>query len=526
MSKFNAHAVRARAHSPLGTQTVADGRTHEGHPGYARDVRSELFLLAVSNMVGEDTFYESAADRDARYTELVRRATVQDPEWTAALLGWLRSDGNLRSASLVGAAEFTKARLDAGAHGMSRQVVDSVLRRADEPGELLAYWTSTYGRALPKPVKRGVADAVARLYDERALLKYDAPGRGFRFGDVLELVHAENRTDWQGDLFRHAISRRHDRADEIPASLAVLRARAELMALPVDQRRAVLADPERLQAAGMTWESLAGWLQGPMDGAAWEAIIPSMGVMALLRNLRNFDQAGVGDAVAETVAARLADPAQVARSRQLPYRWFSAYRELSSDRWRVALGAALDAATGNLPEIPGRTLILVDTSASMTSGGLSARSKIRPVDSAALFGVALGMRCGPASVDLVGYASGTFRHELAVGDSVLRQVERFTGRVGEVGHGTETAGALRASYAGQDRVVILSDEQAFASHHGEVSDQVPAQVPVYAFNLGGYRHGMQPGRPNRHQLGGLTDHTFRMIPLLEAGRDGAWPWAG
>jgi hypothetical protein len=52
---------------------------------------------------------------------------------------------------------------------------------------------------------------------------------------------------------------------------------------------------DRLAAAGVTWEALAGWLQGPMDKAAWEAIIPSMGVMALARNLRNFDEAGVSD---------------------------------------------------------------------------------------------------------------------------------------------------------------------------------------------------------------------------------------
>lgn len=29
-----------------------------------------------------------------------------------------------------------------------------------------AYWTSRYSRAVPKPVKHGIADAVARLYDE------------------------------------------------------------------------------------------------------------------------------------------------------------------------------------------------------------------------------------------------------------------------------------------------------------------------------------------------------------------------
>jgi hypothetical protein len=108
---------------------------------------------------------------------------------SAVALPWLRDEGNMRTAPVVLAAEAIKARLGAGLAGGNRQLVGSVLRRGDEPGEMMAYWTSTYGRAVPQPVKRGIADAVARLYDERAFLRYDSTARGFRFGDVIDLVH-------------------------------------------------------------------------------------------------------------------------------------------------------------------------------------------------------------------------------------------------------------------------------------------------------------------------------------------------
>jgi hypothetical protein len=50
-------------------------------------------------------------------------------------------------------------------------------------------------------------------------------------------------------------------------------------------------------------------------------------------------------------------------------------------------------------------------------------------------------------------------------------------------------------------------------------------LPVYTWNLAAYRHGHAPsGTGNRHTFGGLTDRGFRMIPLLEAGRDANWPW--
>ncbi len=519
MSKFNTGATKSAVFSPIVSESVPSGHTFEGGAGFARPVQSELFLLAVSNMVGESTFYESAGKRDERYANLVRQATAQDPDWTARFLRWLRTEANMRSASLVGAAEFVKARLDAGEPGMSRQVVDSVLQRADEPGEFLAYWTSTYGRAIPKPVKRGAADAVQRLYNERSLIKWDSDSRGFRFGDVLDLVHPSPKSDWQGALYKYALDVRHGRDIQVPAELGTLANRARLMAVGPALRRTLL-DPVTLNAAGMTWESLAGWLQGPMDAKAWEAVIPSMGYMALLRNLRNFDEAGVSEAVAKTVADKLADPEQVARSRQFPFRFLSAYESAPSLRWGHALDVALNASLSNLPALPGRSLILVDTSGSMTGGSFSAKSKVTPAKAAAVFGVALGAK--GENVDIVGFASGTFRHDLPKGGSVIREVDRFLKRIGEVGHGTDIFGSLRTAYNGHDRVFIISDMQTIAS---PVDGTVPANVPIYGFNLGGYQHGAYAtGKSNRHEFGGLTDATFRMVPLLEAGLNADWPF--
>jgi TROVE domain len=536
MSKFNVAGTKSATFSPITSEQTPSGTTHEGGAGYVRDVKSELFLLAVTNVVGEHTFYESADQRDTRYTNLVRRATVEDPQWTAAFLRWLRTEANMRTASLVGAAEFAKARLADNAHGMSRQVVDSVLQRADEPGELLAYWTSVHGRSVPKPVKRGIADAVTRMYDEQSFLKWDSDARGFRFADVLELAHPETRADWQGDLFKHIIDRRHGRGEEIPATLGTLLVRAELMAWDVKDRHGLFHRSELdtarsvLRQAGMTWESLAGWLQGPMTAAAWEAVIPSMGYMALLRNLRNFDQAGVSDGVAKTVADRLADPGQVAKSRQLPMRFLSAYRAAPSLRWSWSLEQAITASLSNVPKLAGRTLILVDTSSSMAAG-FSKDGSLMRWDAAAVFGIALGSRC--AQADLVSFSSAqmywgdtsgtkTKQYPLQVGESLLRSVERWKADGYFLGGGTDTEGALRQHFAGHDRVVILTDEQA---SNGSVGRALPREVPLYTWNLAGYQYGHAPsGSRNQHTFGGLTDQAFRMIPLLEAGSNADWPF--
>ena len=525
MARFNSKAARAQPTSRV-TSTGRVLRSYEGGRGRERDARSELFLLAIANFVSQQTFYESGADRDDRFARLVRRLAVEDPTWTAGLLGWLRGEGNIRTAALVGAAEYVKARLDAGATDgpSNRQVIASVLQRPDEPGELLAYWTATYGRSVPKPVKRGIADAVRRLYSGKSLLKYDTASKGYRFGDILNLVHAAPDPDrpWQGELFQYALDRRHNPDTAVPpTSNRVLTAHRELMAVPVAERRAVVTSrrgAERLAAAGMTWEALAGWLQGPMDKAAWESVIPSMGVMALVRNLRNFDQAGVSDKVAAQVAARISDPAEVARSRQFPFRYLAAYQHAPSLRWSYPLEQALGHSLANVPALRGRTLVLVDRSGSMW-GPLSDRSELNRADAAAIFGTALALRAQHA--DLVEFGTTSRRLSFDEGESVLK----ILGRFGNLG-GTDTTSAIRAHYRGQDRVLIVTDEQYTYSRHGDPTEQVPANVPVYTWNLAGYRAGHGPsGKANRHTFGGLSDAAFRMVPLLESARDADWPWA-
>lgn len=507
------------------TEDIASGLTYEGAPGYARTEKSELFLLAVSNMVGEDTFYEGKTDRDRRFRHLVETVAQADPQWTAEFFRWLRTDANMRSASLVGAIEAARAMLAAKVPG-ARKIVDSVLQRADEPGEALAYWMSRYGRAIPKPVKRGIGDAAARLYREYSLLKYDTASHSVRFADVLDLTHPAAKTAEQGDLFEHALARRHNRDTTIPATLPMLVANERLRKLW--RLGNEMAAPEfiftadDLREAGMTWEDVLS-LAGPKVDKAklWEALIPTMGFMAIIRNLRNFDEAGVSDEVAATVAARLADPEQVATSRQFPFRFLSAYRSVSNLRWAHPLEKALAASLSNIPRLDGRTLILVDRSPSMfpmysymhtqAVRDQVTKTGVTLADRAAIFGVALALRCADATVVQYGMASELVT--IPKGASLLPMLNKF-----KMIDGTATFAAAGKYYAKHDRVVIITDEQTTAGY-----DPIPQNIPVYTWNLGGYKPGHLPsGLGQRHTFGGLTDAAFRMIPLVEAGRNADW----
>jgi hypothetical protein len=524
MPKFNTAGARPVVRSSVTTEARPTGLTHEGGPGYARDAKGELYLLAVANMGAEKTFYETAADRDSRFAQLVRQVAVEDLAWLAGMLPWLRETANMRTAPLIAAAEAVKALTTAGKPG-ARQLAASVIQRADEPGEMLAYWHSRYGRAVPKPLKRGIADALLRVYTEYALLKYDTGSHGYRFADVIELVHPagehpEVKGTWRGDLFEHAIDRRHNRDNPVPDTLQMIRSNATLRAMAAADPRALLG-ADALKAAGMTWEdalSLAGSALPKRD--LWTALAPTMGYMALLRNLRNMDEAGVPDAVAEQVAARLADPEQVARSRQFPFRFLAAYKAASL-RWAWPLEKALGLSLANVPALKGRSLILVDRSGSMFDQA-SEKSGLNRADTAAIFGAALAIRSEHA--DLIEFGTSSQPVQFRGADSVLRAVERFSSM-----GGTNTADAVRRHFRPgiHSRAVIITDEQAWGGgfRSGDPLGQIPADIPAYTWNLAGYQMGHGPsGTANRHTFGGLTDVSFRMIPLLEAGRDAGWPW--
>jgi hypothetical protein len=540
MTKFNTtDRRRVTATGPIITAGTPAAVNHQGGVGYERSPTGELFLLATTSFdLTADTFYEGGDDRVTRFVDLVRTVTAADPDWMFRFLTWLRTKGNIRTAAVVGGVEacvtMAKAKVPGGRH-----MIATVLRRADEPGEAIAYFHARHGRNLPKPLKRGIGDAVTRLYNERSLLKYDTASHGIRFADVLALTHPGAGPQWQRDLFAYAVDRRYGR-DDAPASLFTIRANAALRAQWESDDDTFDLDPQRLTAAGMTWEDALSAVGGKVVDKAdlWRNLIPTMGFMALLRNLRNFDEAGLTDADVAPVTAMLADPEQVRASKQLPLRFLSAYRHTNNLRWRYPLELAINTAVENIPAVPGRTLILIDTSGSMNipmsdRHGRAADNPLLRWDAAVAFGLALARRCDTA--DVVSYSAGAvwYNHNYAASmvfptnpaESLLLAIDRWQRDGYFIGGGTDTVGALRRHYRDHDRVVLLTDEQDGGFGTGEVSTAIPADRPLTTFNLAGYRQAHAPSGPNRVTIGGLTDAMFPLITQLEQGHPGGWPWS-
>jgi len=141
----------------------------------------------------------------------------------------------------------------------------------------------------------------------------------------------------------------------------------------------------------------------------------------------------------------------------------------------------------------------------------------------ALFGTALAQH---GDAVLMGFANRMFTHPVYPSSSTLSTTRSFLARAGEVGWGTEIWNSVHRAfglYGTPARVIVVTDEQS-----ADNADRYnfPKNIPLYFFNLGGYGKSTIPaaGKAMAYNFGGLTDHTFKMIPLLERGVAGDWPF--
>lgn len=496
-------------------------RNHNGGKGYVRTPKQELYIAAISDFVSGNSFYEGRDSKNSRLVDLTQKVTKADPQWVMNFIQWLRNDANMRSVSILIGVEAALASESQEFSG--RKILAGAMIRADEPGEVLSYFRSRYpDKPIPAAIKRAVADAAIRLYNEYSVLKYDSHSREFRFGDVINLTHPKPSGPVQEQIFKLALDRRYNNVQTLTGSslLSMQRNREEFKALSDSEKMSIIQSEDGsaiLKAAGLTWENVLSEVSGDKH-SLWEALIPTMGYMALLRNLRNFEDADISKKTWNLVYKRLSDADEVARSRQLPFRFLSAYKNVSPGhlRLRDALETALVYSVGNIDGLDGNTLIFLDLSASMW-WGQSDRSQVKYYESAGVFAYALAQIAEKAT--LVGF--GSYSEELSVPKKFEGVLDRVDG-LRDMG-GTDFRQAVNEHYTpGEyDRVVVLTDEQYYGGDYAYSR----IKERTYVWNLVGYREASSSvGDQKVHQLGGLSAESFRMIPLIEAGEKGVFPW--
>jgi 60 kDa SS-A/Ro ribonucleoprotein len=234
------------------------------------------------------------------------------------------------------------------------------------------------------------------------------------------------------------------------------------------------------------------------------------------------------------VAGRIADVDDIRRSRQFPYQFLAAYLNVADDvpqPIKAALQQAAEIACGNIPELPGRVLIGLDVSGSMSSPvtghrGRGATTKMRCVDVAALFAAAI-LRRNPESV-VVPFDTAAYQVKIDPQDSILSLAQRLA-KYG--GGGTDCSLPLREANTRYDHrrfagVVLVSDNQSWVGvgQHGStgvmtewqkfVTNQRKLGVmdpKLVCIDLQPYASTQAPERTDILNVGGFSDAVFNVV---------------
>src|ERR1700684_841813 len=402
-------------------------RTHEGAP--ARSISTELQLRrsVLACLLWESQFYEDGVEIAGRISELVPKVA---PEKVAALAVEARQAMKLRHAPLLLVREMAR---HATHRGLVAETLARVIQRADELAEFVAiYWKD--GRVPPSgQVKKGLAAAFPK-FDAYALAKYDRGG-AVKLRDVLFLAHAKPRDEEQAEVWKRLI------AGELTA-------------------------PD-------TWEIALS--SGADKRGAWERLLreQKLGALALLRNLRNLCEAGVDESLV------LSALASMSTTRVLPFRFLAAARY--APQWEAALEQAMLKCVAKTEKLPGKTIVLVDVSGSMTAP-LSRRSEMQRTDAA--YGLAVLLREIAEKVVVYSFSDNLVEVPARRGFALRDAID-----VSQRHNSTQLGNAVEKINSSEkcDRLIVITDEQAH--------DKVPAPSGKgYLINVASYKNGVGYGK--------------------------------
>lgn len=227
------------------------------------------------------------------------------------------------------------------------------------------------------------------------LVKYQQRN-GWSHRDVLRLAHVKPKDVDHSMLFNWVVKRE----DEMTRAQSGAR-----MPTIVSAYEAAKADPKTSLAgieAGLTWEMLP--TEVLKDPAIWMALLPKMGLTAMIRNLGKMSAIGVGSPLSEgqkLIVSKLSDSEMLRKARVHPITILQAIKTYGKGRgdkgsltWPVnqrivdALNDSFYASFGVLPKTDQSYLIGIDCSGSMFGASVNGMPNLTAAEASAVMAMA------------------------------------------------------------------------------------------------------------------------------------------
>jgi hypothetical protein len=471
MAKFNTTVPKQKTL----TTNLAGGQA------YQQSNELELISILLTSFVS-DQFYRQSGDTLDRVKTLLDKVS---PKFAAKTAIFARDKFGMRSITHALAGELTSKL---GGHEWSKDFYDKVVVRVDDMTEIMSYYldnkTDKSKPKFPNALKKGFASAFDK-FDNYQIAKYKNENKEVKLIDIVNLVHP------------------------VPTNSN----KDALSKLVAGNLKSTDTWESKLSKAGQEASNEEELTQLKSD--AWGELLTTrkIGYFALLRNLRNI--INQSPQFVELACDLLVDEKMIRSSRVLPFRFATAYEEISKlgsssevRKVMTALHQALDISSVNIPKFDGETLVVLDVSGSMSG---------KPSEIASLFGAMLAKA---NNCDVMTFATSAGYKSYNPMDSILtiRNGFRFSGG------GTNFKDIFLKANKKYDRVIILSDMQGWIGHTTPASEfnlykkKFNCNPYVYSWDLAGLGT-MQLPESNVFALAGFSDKVFDIMKWLETDRN-------
>lgn len=470
MSKFNKTLVKKTVHNLAGGEA------------FKMKEKNELISLILNSFIS-DEFYRSSDHTLDRMKELV--SSIDDKKFVAKLAIYARDKFGMRSVSAALAAELAS---DLSGLEWSKDFYDKVVIRVDDMMEIFSYYlkykTDANNPKFSSSMKKGFRKAFNR-FDDYQLAKHKSDKKSTKLVDIVNIVHP----------------------------VPTVRNEKSLKSLVDGKLKSFGTWESKLSEAGQKANSKEEL--DILKSESWKELILSkrIGYFALLRNIRNIINQSPD--VVDQACDLLVDENLIKKSRVLPFRFSKAYDEIYkmatdsiSRKVLIALDKAINISIDNVPKFDGETLVVLDTSGSMSG---------RPSEIASLFASIIIKK---NNCDLMTFSHNSNYHSYNTLDSLmtLRSKFRFTGG------GTNFKSIFKNANKAYDRIIILSDMQGWIGYSSPSKDfseykrKYNANPFIYSWDLAGYGT-LQLPENNVFALAGFSDKVFDYMNLLEKDRN-------
>lgn len=470
-----------------------------GYKAYKTSAETELTSQVLTSFYNEQKYYGDNSSKIVHNVKTLANQNREGAEFVAKLAKYARNEMNMRTISQVLVVELANSKFG---KEFSRKTINTVCLRVDDMVNILSHQLNTYGKPIPNSMKKGLADAFKK-FDEYQLAKYNRK-TDVKLKDILRICHVKPTDDDMSALFKKVID--------------------DTLSVPY------------------TWETE---LSAKGNNAeVWQELIGSkkLGYMATLRNLNNMLKVKVNDNSMNLVYDYLTNPKAVENSKQLPFRFYSAYRQLEDNRFDNhvtsktydALEDALELSVKNIENLNGKTAIAGDVSYSMTSR-ISDKSSITCSDISALMLVMANQICDDALT--LQFDTSCVPVAISKRDGIISKAKS----IANVSGGTDCSSVVQYLLDNKikvDRIIMFSDNESNSGYSrsrgyyfggyktvqqvlNDYRKQVNPDVWFHAIDLLGYGTvQVLENDPKVNLVAGWSEKLLQFIPMVEAGADG------